>query len=128
MDCCFSNYIHYFSRAHSSSFSLRGIGRAYVDYVRMMDHLSAVAPELIHNVSYEELIVEPEPILRKALDHLSLGWDPALLRFYESKRIVRTPSVEQVHRPLNRSGIGTWKPYEQWLGPLKEALGPLAEA
>jgi tetratricopeptide (TPR) repeat protein len=128
MDCCFSNFTHYFSRAHSSSFSLRNIGHAYVDKVRMIEHLHAVAPGLIHSIRYEELIEDPEPILRGALDYLGLEWDPAVLKFYESDRVVRTPSVEQVQQPLNRKGLGTWKPYEAWLGPLREALGPLADA
>ena len=128
MDCCFSNYMHYFSRAHSSSFSLNNIGHAYVDKVRLMDHLGAVAPGLVHHVRYEELIERPEPILRGTLDYLGLEWDPAVLKFYESARVVRTPSVEQVQQPLNRKGIGTWKPYAQWLGPLRDALGPLADA
>ncbi|MFL6753958.1 MAG: tetratricopeptide repeat-containing sulfotransferase family protein [Sphingomicrobium sp.] len=128
MDCCFSNYMHYFSRAHSSSFSLSHIGHAYVDMVRLMDHLHSVAPGLVHSIRYEQLIENPEPILRGALDYLGLEWDPALLKFYESDRIVRTPSVEQVQQPLNRKGIGTWKPYAEWLGPLREALGPLADA
>lgn len=128
MDCCFSNFIHYFSRAHSSSFSLDHIGRAYVDKARMLDHLRAVAPGLIHFIRYEDLIENPEPVLRGTLDYLGLEWDPALLKFYESDRVVRTPSVEQVQQPLNRKGLGTWKPYAEWLGPLREALGPLADA
>ncbi|WP_051531835.1 tetratricopeptide repeat-containing sulfotransferase family protein [Sphingomonas sp. URHD0057] len=128
MDCCVSNYMHYFSRAHSSSFSLRHIGCAYLDMVRMMDHLNSVAPRLVHSIRYEELIESPEPILRGALDYLGLEWDPALLKFYESDRIVRTPSVEQVQQPLNRKGIGTWTPYAEWLGPLRDALGSLADA
>ena len=128
MDCCFSNYIHYFSRAHSSSFSLDHIGRAYVDKARMLEHLRAAVPGLIHFIRYEQLIEEPEPILRATLEHLGLEWDPAVLKFYESDRVVRTPSVEQVQQPLNRKGIGTWRPYAQWLGPLRDALGPLAEA
>lgn len=128
MDCCFSNYIHYFSRAHSSSFSLNGIGRAYADQVRMIDHLRSIAPGLVDFIRYEELIADPEPVLRPVLDHLGLDWDPAVLKFYESDRVVRTPSVEQVHQPLNRKGLGTWKPYAEWLGPLREALGPLADA
>ena len=128
MDCCFSNYIHYFSRAHSSSFSLDHIGRAYVDKARMLEHLRGVAPGLIDFIRYEQLIEEPEPILRATLEHLDLEWDPALLKFYESDRIVRTPSVEQVQQPLNRKGMGTWKPYAKWLGPLRDALGPLADA
>ena len=128
MDCCFSNYIHYFSRAHASSFSLRDIGRAFVDYARMMDHIGSVAPQVMHFVRYEELIEAPEPILKGALDYLGLPWNESLLRFHESDRIVRTPSAEQVRRPLNRQGIGAWRPYDQWLGPLRESLGPIAEA
>jgi tetratricopeptide (TPR) repeat protein len=128
MDCCLSNYMHYFSRAHSASFSLEAMGKAYVDKVRLMDHLRSVAPGLVHFIRYEKLIEEPEPILRDTLQYLGLEWDPAVLTFYESDRVVRTPSVEQVQQPLNRKGIGTWKPYAQWLGPLRKALGPLADA
>jgi hypothetical protein len=127
ISCCFANFTHSFTRAHASSFALDHIGRAYSDYVRLMDQLDEAAPDMVHHVRYEELIETPEPVLRAALDYLDLPWDDALLRFYESDRNVRTPSAEQVRRPLNREGIGAWKPYRQWLGPLFEALGPLAE-
>ena len=128
MDCCFSNFVHYFSRAHASSFDQADIGKSYVDYVRLMDHFRRVSPGLLCSIRYEELIENPKRELTKVLDYLGLEWDEALLRFYESDRSVRTPSAEQVRRPLNRSGIGTWKPYAEWLGPLREALGPLANA
>jgi hypothetical protein len=32
-----------------------------------------------------------------------------------------------VRRPLSRSGFDQWKPFEQWLDPLKQALGPALE-
>jgi len=127
VDCCFANFSHSFTRAHASSFALEDIGRAYVDYVRLMDHLGRAAPGMVHHVRYEELIEEPERVLRGVLDYLGLPWDEACLRFHESKRTVRTPSAEQVRRPLNREGVGAWKPYEQWLGPLFEALRPVLE-
>ena len=127
VDCCFSNFTHSFSRAHASSFALEDIGRTYVDYVRFMTNLDRAAPGLVHHVRYEQLIETPEQELRAILDYLGLPWDDEVLRFYESKRNVRTPSAEQVRRPLNREGVGNWKPYEQWLGPLFAALGPLAE-
>ena len=60
-------------------------------------------------------------------DYLNLPFDEAVLRFHESRRNVRTPSAEQVRRPHNREGIESWKPYSQWLGPLREALGDLAD-
>jgi tetratricopeptide (TPR) repeat protein len=128
MDCSFSNYIHYFSRAHASSFDLTNIGRTYTDYVRLMDHIGSAQPGFMHQLRYEALVDDPEPVLRATLGYLQLDWDESLLTFYSSDRIVRTPSAEQVRRPLNRSGIGTWTPYAEWLGPLRDALGPLAEA
>ena len=128
MDCCFSNYIHQFSRAHAAAFDLYDMGRCYVDYVRLMDHLIAIAPDFLLSIGYEDLIDDPKAVLQPVLQRWGLEWDESMLRFHESDRAVRTPSAEQVRRPLNRSGIGTWKPYEPWLGPLKEALGPLADA
>jgi len=128
MDCCFSNFTQSFSRAHAASFALHDIGQCYVDYVRLMDHLAEVAPGLVHHVRYERLIEEPEAELRAIFSYLGIEWSDAPLNFHQLDRVVRTPSAEQVRRPLNREGVGAWKPYEEWLGPLRDALGPLADA
>jgi tetratricopeptide (TPR) repeat protein len=125
--CSFANFTHSFTRAHSSSFVLTDIGRAYVDYVRLMNHLDQASPGLVHHIQYEKLVEEPEKILRPAFAYLGLPWDDAVLEFHKTDRNIRTPSAEQVRRPLNREGMGTWIPYRQWLGPLFEALGPLAD-
>lgn len=127
MDCCFSNYVHYFSRAHAASFDQHDIGKCYVDYARLMDHIGGAAPGAISQLRYETLVEDPEAQLRSLCSDLGLPFDSDMLRFYESDRVVRTPSAEQVRRPLNRSGMGAWKPYAQWLGPLRDSLGPLAD-
>jgi len=127
MDCCFSNFSQSFSRAHASSFRLADIGQCYVDYVRLMTHLDRVAPGMVHHIDYEAMVEDPEAQLRPALTYLGLEWDPAVLEFHKLDRVVRTPSSEQVRRPLNRDGMKVWKPYDEWLGPLREVLGPLAE-
>lgn len=126
MTCCWSNFSHSFSRAHASSFTLEGMGRAYRDYVRFMDFIDAALPGYVQRVDYQGLVEQPETPLRSLLGYLGLPWDDAILRFHESSRNVRTPSAEQVRRPLNREGLDTWRPYEQWLGPLKIELGSLA--
>ncbi|MBV8800284.1 MAG: hypothetical protein JO208_10830, partial [Alphaproteobacteria bacterium] len=38
-----------------------------------------------------------------------------------------TLSSEQVRTPLFETGIGQYKPYEPWLGPLKAALGDVLD-
>jgi tetratricopeptide (TPR) repeat protein len=127
MDCCFSNFTQSFSSAHASSFALRDIGQCYVDYVRLMEHLDRVAPGMVHHIRYARLIEDAETELRAVLDYLGLPWDPAVLEFHKLDRVVRTPSSEQVRRPLNRDGMDAWAPYAEWLGPLRETLGPLAD-
>lgn len=128
MDCCFSNFTQSFSRAHAASFALKDIGQCYVDYVRLMDHLDQVAPGLVHHVRYEQLIEHPEQELRAIFAYLGIEWSDEPLNFHKLDRVVRTPSAEQVRRPLNREGVDVWRNYEQWLGPLKDILGPLSEA
>jgi len=53
-------------------------------------------------------------------------FEEACLRFHENARAVRTPSAEQVRKPLNRDAVDLWRNYEPWLDELKQALGPLA--
>ena len=123
----FANFSHWFTRVHSSSFSLEHIGRTYRDYVRLMSHLDEAMAGAMHHVRYEDLVNDPQPVLRATLDYLGLEWEDTLLDFHRTERVIRTPSAEQVRQPLNRQGLEAWVPYRQWLGPLFEALGPLAD-
>ena len=42
--------------------------------------------------------------------------------FYKSKRPVKTASSEQVRQPINKKGMGRWKPYASHLKPLLETI------
>jgi tetratricopeptide (TPR) repeat protein len=126
MDCCFSNFTQSFTNAHAASFTLQDVGRNYADNVRLMNHFDAVAPGLVGHVDYAALIDDPKAQIAPLLDQIGLPWDEAILDFHRLDRVVRTPSSEQVRRPLNRDGFDVWRPYAEWLGPLREALGPFA--
>ena len=126
MDCCWSNFTQSFTSAHPSSFTLEDMGRAYRDNVRLMGHFDAVAPGLIHHVDYSALVEDPRTQIGAALDYLGLEWEDGILSFHQSDRVVRTPSSEQVRRPLNRDGMEVWRPYSGYLDPLRETLGDLA--
>jgi hypothetical protein len=92
----------------------------------MMDHWRAVLPVAIHELEYEKLTAEPEAETRALVDFVGLEWDAACLRPHETTRVVRTASRYQVTQPINSGSVGRWRRYERHLGPLKEALGPLA--
>jgi hypothetical protein len=92
-----------------------------------MAHLDAALPGRIHRVFYEAMIENTEMEVRRLLDYCGLPFEEGCLRFYENDRAVRTASSEQVRRPIFRDGVDHWKQFEPWLGPLKEALGPVLE-
>ena len=126
--CCFSNFKQNYARGQTFSYDLKDLGDYYSAYVRMMAHCDEVLPGKIHRVFHEDMVEDPEREIRRLLDYLQLPYEETCLRFHESKRAVRTASAEQVRRPINREGIDLWREYEAWLGPLKQALGPVLEA
>ncbi|OGS52836.1 MAG: hypothetical protein A3J40_10295 [Erythrobacter sp. RIFCSPHIGHO2_12_FULL_63_10] len=127
LDCCFSNFRQHFAKGQGFSYSLDHIGRYYADYVRAMDHYEAVLPGRVHRVIHERLLDDPEAEVRALLTYLGLEFEEACMDFHTNARAVRTASSEQVRRPINRDGVGQWEPYDQWLRPLREALGDLVK-
>jgi tetratricopeptide (TPR) repeat protein len=125
LDCCFSNFRQHFAKGQAFSYDLADMGHYYADYVRLMGHFDAVLPGRVHRVIHEALIDEPEAQVRLLLDYLGLPFEDACMRFHENSRAVRTASSEQVRRPINRDGMDQWKPYDAWLGSLKNALGDI---
>jgi len=127
LDCCFSNFKQHYARGQGFSYSLSDMGRYYADYVRLMAHVDHVLPGRVHRVVHERLLDDPEGEVRRLLAALGLDFHPACLAFHENRRAVRTASSEQVRRPLNREGQDQWRPFERWLDPLKEELGPVLD-
>lgn len=127
LDCCFSNFRQHFAKGQPFSYDLDHVGRYYADYVRAISHYDRVLPGRLHRVIHERLLDDPEAEVRRLLDYLGLPFEESCLEFHRNPRAVRTASSEQVRRPINRDGVGQWRPYERWLGPLKAALGDLPE-
>ena len=108
---------------HLSEDRLDDAERICRQYVRLMDHWDRVLPGFVLRVRYEDVVAGLEGQVRRLLDFCGLPFEPACLEFHRTERSIRTPSAEQVRRPIYRSGLAQWRNYEPWLGPLKEALG-----
>jgi tetratricopeptide (TPR) repeat protein len=128
MDCGFSNFKQHYARGQAFAYDLHDIGRYYADYVVMMQAVDVALPGRVHRVIHEAIVAQSEAEIRSLISYLGLPFDEACLRFWENDRAVQTPSAEQVRRPINRDGMDRWQYYEQWLGPLKTALGPVLDS
>lgn len=128
LGCCFSNFKQHFARGQAFSYDLDDLGRYYRDYVRLGAHFDRVLPGAVHRVIYERMVDDTEAEIRALVAACGLPFEDACLRFHETERAVRTPSSEQVRRPIFREGAETWKQFEPHLGPLRQALGDVLEA
>jgi len=127
MGGCFSGFKQLFAQGQTYTYDLTDVGRYYRDYVTLMDHWDKVLPGRVLCVQYEDMVADTENQIRRLLDYCGLEFEEQCLRFYETKRAVRTPSSEQVRQPVYTEGLEQWRNYEKHLGPLKEALGPVLD-
>jgi hypothetical protein len=127
IDNCVSIYTHRLNQSHGYSTDLKTLGLYYQEYRRLMDHWQKVVPLKIFDLRYEQMIGEQESTSRRLIDFAGLQWNDACLSFHETERTIRTLSRWQVRQPLYSSSVKRWKKYEEFLGPLIEGLGDLAE-
>jgi hypothetical protein len=128
LGCCFANYRQHFAHGQDFTYDLEALGTYYSDYVRLMAHIDAVLPGKVHRVIYERMVEDTEGEIRRMLDYCGLPFEPQVLEFYKTERAVRTPSSEQVRRPIYKEATEEWRAYEHHLAPLKAALGPVLAA
>jgi len=122
--CCFSGYKQLFGEGQEFSYGLTDIGNYYRQYVTLMDHWDRVLPGYVLRVQYEDVVDDLEIQVQRLLEFCDLPFEQACVEFHKTKRSIRTPSAEQVRQPIYTSGLEQWRNYDQWLDPLKEALGP----
>jgi hypothetical protein len=122
LDTCVSCYTQNFRNLRWAC-DLQDLAAYYQQYVRLLKHWSAVLPVRKVDVQYEELVTNPEPVIRQLIGFCGLEWDERCLAPEKNPRAVQTASRLQVKQPIHAGSIGRWKKYERHLGPLIEALG-----
>lgn len=83
-----------------------------------------------HELRYEDLVSEPEPVLRKLFDFIGAPWSPAVLDYHRvEERSQKDPGFQ---KPLFRSSIARWRKnmspedgatFLRIAGPLLKSLG-----
>jgi len=122
LDCCFSMFKQLFAQGQEFSYGLAEAGSYYTGYIKLMNHWNRVLPDKILKVNNEDIIEDLEGQVRRMLEFLELPYQEECISFYETDRSVRTASSEQVRRPINKDGMGRWKPYSKHLKTLLNNL------
>ena len=125
LDTCFSIYKNNITGSmFDYGHDLGELGRYYTHYEQLMAHWRAHLPEgMLVEVTYEQLITDPDNEIKKLIEACKLPWNPACLQFQNNSNRVTTASMLQVRQPLYTRAIGSAKPYLTQLQPLVDALG-----
>jgi tetratricopeptide (TPR) repeat protein len=128
MACCVSNLKQLFANGQEFTYSAPDIARYYRTYLELMRHWDQALPGWVLRVHHEDVVDDLEGSVRRILDHCGLPFERACVDFHATQRSVRTPSSEQVRQPIFREGLDQWRPFEPWLGDLRDVLGDAVTA
>ena len=122
LDNCYSLYTHKFiDMSHHYSYDQVMLGKYYLLHLELMRYWLDKYKD-IFILDNEELVNNQETVSKNLINHCNLDWEEECLNFHNTKRQVRTASIEQVRQPINKKSIGAWKNYEQYLSELIATL------
>ena len=122
LDCCFSMFKQLFAQGQEFTYGLEEAGSYYNSYVKLMNHWDEVLPGKVLRVNNEDVVDDLEGQVTRMLEFIEIPFEEECISFYKTERLVRTPSSEQVRKPVNKDGMERWKPYAKYLKPLLNVL------
>ena len=122
MDTCYSMYKMIFFGVYDFTYDLDELADYFIAWDQLITHWETVLGDSWLTVDYETLVYEPEPTMRRIIDHCGLEWTEDCLRFHELATPVTSASAGQVNSPLNDRSIGLWRRYSDELSALANRL------
>lgn len=127
METCWSNFRVYFaSDGNGFVYGQDSLARYHALYTRFMRTCHAAGSPRLHALSYENLVDEFEPRVRRLVRSCELDWSDACLHPEKSSRAVLTASALQARRKPYNGNRGSWQAYARHLTPLVAGLGASA--
>lgn len=122
VDACLSMYRALFGTGYPFSYDLDDLARYYIAYDALMRHWQTIFPEVILDVSYEDIVETQDVLSRRVIAHCGLDWEQSCLEFESNSAPVATASAAQVRKPIYRDALARWRRFENQLTPLIESL------
>lgn len=122
MDVCFSNWKALFGDSYEYSYDLASLAEHHRNHSRLMAHWRQVMPAAILDVSYNDLVEDPEAVAATIFEFCGLPHEAGCGNILANRRPVSTISSAQVRQSIHSRAIGEWRRYEAQLRPLQAAL------
>lgn len=123
VDTCLSNLKELFAgAAYPESYDPMDAAMHLIRFRRLLDEWESTLPGVILTIQYEELVQNPEPVIRRVMDHCGLPFEPASLDIVRNRTPSATASSSQVRQPLHTRAIGAWRRYAEPLAAARALL------
>jgi hypothetical protein len=120
-DTALSCFRTYFTSGVPWSWSLEDIGFFFRLEDQLHAHWSALFPDRILTIDYQELVADPAMWIPRIAEHCGLDVEPALFESHRTKREVTTASVQQVRSPITTARVGLSASYGAHMEPFRRA-------
>jgi tetratricopeptide (TPR) repeat protein len=111
----------------SYSTTFTHLAHYYKIYAGLMTHWNEVVKAPLSEVRYEQIVCDPEPVIRRLLDTCGVEWSDSCLRFEENDSPVYTASLQEVRQPLYQESVSRWRKFSAPLAPLAALLAPYVQ-
>ncbi len=131
-DVCISCFMQPFTLSALTANFLSWTDTAHF-YALIMDYWLTIRDNLSVQwleLRYEDVLQDLEGQFRPIFTKMGLEWSPECSEFYRhaQKKVIKTPSFDQVTRPLYRSSVARWRNYEPQLAEILPVLKPYISA
>ncbi|WP_448554662.1 tetratricopeptide repeat-containing sulfotransferase family protein [Thalassotalea montiporae] len=124
-DLALSIFSQQFNDYHNYACDQKAIAQTIFEANKLMDVWAKRYPEQVYDLSYEDLVNNPESEAKAIFEFLSLHWQPSYLEFYQQAVPSFTFSEVQVRKPINQSKIGFAKHYHDQLSEFRATYNKL---
>lgn len=110
------------ARGNGYAWDLADIGRFQHRHDRLMAHFCALYPDRIAQITYEDLVADPQGAPARVVAAAGLDWHPQVQDFARAATQVRTASAVQVRQGIYKGSSDRWQDYAAHLDPLARAI------
>jgi tetratricopeptide (TPR) repeat protein len=103
---------------HPYAHDLADLGWYITEHDRLCAHWRRVLPNPMMELHLHDWVEDFDKTLSGVLHFLDLPHDPACAQFHTSETRAKTVSRQQVRQRINGAGLGRWRAYERYLGPM----------
>jgi Flp pilus assembly protein TadD len=123
LDTLVSVLFLHFGEAINYGHDQRAVAHYTIQHHRLMAHWRSLFGDRIHDVDYDDVVIDPRRAVEPILTTMQLDWQDALDNSEAAgARAIRTASSWQVRKAVHRSSSGRWQNYARHLEPARAML------